>query len=187
MTNRISLYEKAHFGIIRLVHETLYRVAVNPYDWLRETGVVAGQDVLEVGCGPGFFTIPAAELVGDRGHVLTLDNNPAAVEYVGRKITRLGAKNVEVVLEDAAHTGLPEGSQDVVFLYGVIHALWNNIDEVLAETHRVLKPGGTLSIGSSKVPRAGIIETVTESKLFHLVGETKHVVNFESLPEVSQS
>jgi ubiquinone/menaquinone biosynthesis C-methylase UbiE len=187
MTNRMSLYEKAHFGIIKLVHETLYSAAVDPYRWLKETGVTAGLSVLEVGCGPGFFTIPAAEMVGDGGHVLAIDNNAAAVDYVTRKVQRHGAKNIDVVLADAAHTGLPDGSQDLVFLYGVIHALWNSIDKVLAETHRVLKPGGTLSVSSSRLPKARIIGVVTATKLFHLAMETEHSVNFESLPEVDSA
>ena len=184
MANKVSLYERAHFGIIKLVHGTLYSAAVDPYLWLKETGLNAGQSVLEVGCGPGFFTIPAAELVGDGGHVLALDNNAAAVDYVRRKIQQRGAKNVQVALADACRTGLPEGSQDLVFLYGVIHAVWNRVDEVLAETNRVLKPRGTLSISSSRLPRDRIVEVVTASKLFRLTKETEHVVNFESLPDI---
>ncbi len=153
MANKISLYEKAHFGIIKLVHGTLYSAAVDPYRWLRDTGVTAGQSVLEVGCGPGFFTIPAAELVGDRGHVIAIDNNAAAVGYVTRKVQRHGAKNADVVLADAAHTGLPDGSQDLVFMYGVIHALWNDIDGVLAESHRVRNPGERSRSAAPGCPR----------------------------------
>jgi len=179
----MTLYDRAHFGIIRFVHETLYRAAVDPYGWLRDSGVAAGQRVVEVGCGPGFFTLPAAELVGDGGSVVALDNNPAAVDFVSRRIRRRGAENARAVLADAARTGLPRGSQDLVFLYGVIHALWGSLDEVLAEAHRVLRPGGTLSVSSSRVPQARLVEAVTRSGRFRLTGATRHAVNFESVPE----
>lgn len=177
----MSLYERAHFRIIRLVHETLYRVEVDPYDWLRDAGVAPGQRVLDLGCGPGFFTLPAAELVGRQGLVIALDNNPAAVDYVRRKVRRRGADNVGVILGDAVKTGLPEQSQDVVLLYGVIHALWSRVDEVAAEAHRILRPGGTLSVSSSRIPRARVIEAVERSKLFKLASETSHTANFRSL------
>ncbi|MGA2665503.1 MAG: class I SAM-dependent methyltransferase [Nitrososphaerales archaeon] len=183
----MSLYDRAHFGIIRFVHETLYRAAVDPYDWLRDSGVVAGQRVLEVGCGPGFFTLPAAELVGDGGSMVALDNNPAAVDFVGRKIRRHGTRNARAILADAARTGLPEGSQDLVFLYGVIHALWGNLDEVLAEANRVLEPGGALSVSTSGVPRARLVEAVVGSKRFRLKGATERVVNFESVPSSGEA
>jgi ubiquinone/menaquinone biosynthesis C-methylase UbiE len=42
----------------------------NPYKLLKAAGLEEGQKVIEVGCGPGFFTIPAARIVGDEGHVL---------------------------------------------------------------------------------------------------------------------
>jgi ubiquinone/menaquinone biosynthesis C-methylase UbiE len=62
-----------HFGIIRFVHETLYGLFVNPYNRLSTAGLKPGRNVLEVGCGPGFFTIPAAKIVGDEGFVYALD------------------------------------------------------------------------------------------------------------------
>jgi ubiquinone/menaquinone biosynthesis C-methylase UbiE len=178
----MSLYERAHFGIIRLVHETLYRFEVDPYDWLRATGVAAGQRVLEVGCGPGFFTLPAAELVGGEGRITAFDNNPAAVDYVRRKVQRSAARNVDVVQGDAVHTDLPDRSQDVVFLYGVIHALWGQVDQVAAEANRILKPDGILSVSGSQATRERMIAEAARSGLFRLSDQTAHVVNFRSLP-----
>ncbi len=32
-----------------------------------------GQTVLKVGCGTGFFTIPATQLIGDEGYLVALD------------------------------------------------------------------------------------------------------------------
>jgi ubiquinone/menaquinone biosynthesis C-methylase UbiE len=179
----MSIYERAHFGIIRFIHETLFSVFVNPYDWLGQTGLATGQNVLEVGCGPGFFTIPAAELVGDSGHVCALDNNPAAVDHVRRKILRQEVKNVDVVLADAFHTGMPDGSFDTVFLYGVIHALWDKVEDLILEIHRVTKVRGVLSISKSpQLPEERIIDTVAKTGLFRLVQKTDRVMNFQRLP-----
>jgi ubiquinone/menaquinone biosynthesis C-methylase UbiE len=180
--SKVTLYEKAHFEAIRFVHDTLFGHFIKPHEWLGKSGVAAGQDVLEVGCGSGFFTIPAAELVGESGHLWALDNNPAAVYHVKRKILQRGIKNVDVVLANALHTGLPDGGFDVAFLYGVIHNLWDRVETLLPEMHRVLKTGGILSISKSpRIAEERIVRRVTEAGLFQLVQKTNRVVNFERL------
>jgi len=92
----MSLYDRIHFKMISFVHDTLYGLFVNPYKLLNAAGLKPGQKVLEVGCGPGFFTIPAARIVGEKGRVYALDINPVAVETVRRKIKERGLKNVDV-------------------------------------------------------------------------------------------
>ncbi|MHA1360918.1 MAG: SAM-dependent methyltransferase [Candidatus Helarchaeota archaeon] len=71
----------------------LYGLFRDPYKVLDAAGLEPGQRALEVGCGPGFFTIPAAHIVGEKGSVLALDINPAAVEHVRRKIKEAGVTN----------------------------------------------------------------------------------------------
>ena len=172
----IPRYDRMHFGIIKFVHETLYGLFVNPFETLGAAELREGQRVLEVGCGPGYFTIPAGEIVGATGHVDALDINPVAVEYVRRKIKRLGTKNIEIKLADASETGLPESSVDVAFLFGVIHA-FPNLSEVLREMHRVLKPNGKLSIQSRRSEKQ-LRDAVTSTGLFHFEQKNHGVTIF---------
>ena len=76
-----------------------------------------GHKVDKNGCGPGFFTVPAARTVGEAGSVCALDINPLAVEKVQRKVEEAGLTNVETVLADAAQTGLPDAAFDLVFQF----------------------------------------------------------------------
>jgi len=175
----VSRYDRIHFGIIRVVHETVYGLFVNPTSNLSIAGLKPGQKVLEVGCGPGFFTIPAARIVGDAGHVYAMDVNPVAVEHVRRKIERQGIKNVEVTHADASETGLAGESIDVAFLFAVIHA-FHDVGEVMEEMHRVLKTNGTLSI-QSRWPEKKLLDAVTANGLFHLKEKTDRVFNFEKV------
>lgn len=46
-----------------------------------------GMTVLDVGCGPGFFTIPMAQLVGGTGRVIAADLQDGMLEKVRRKVT----------------------------------------------------------------------------------------------------
>jgi len=177
----MSVCDRTHFGIIRFVHETLYGVFVNPQEWLGEAGLENGQRVLEVGSGPGFFTIPAAEIVGEGGRVYALDNNPFAVEHLRLKLKKKAVGNVEVLLEDAAKTGLPDGSLDLVFLFGVFHALQDQVDAVLDEIHRVLKAGGVLSIRSG-VAKEQVTRAVVRTGKFRALETKGKTVNFQRVP-----
>jgi len=181
LTNKVekmSIYDRIHFGIISFVHDTLYRLFVNPYKLLNAAGLKPGQKVLEVGCGPGFFTIPAAKIVGEKGSVYALDVNPVAVETVRRKIKENNLKNVQVLLADASETGLPDKSIDVAFLFGVIHAL-DNIDMVMQEMHRVLKKKGVLSVQKSWWSERKLLDAVTKNGLFSFREKTNRVFKFE--------
>jgi len=134
-----------------LVHEDLYRLFRDPYKALKQAGMKQGQAVLEVGCGPGFFTVPAAEMVGETGRVCALDINPLAIEHVREKVAAAGVSNVDLLLADAAETGLPDQSFDVVYLFGLAHAI-GGMGPIMVELHRLLKPGGTLAVEGRVAP-----------------------------------
>ena len=56
------------FKMMSLIHDNpLRRNFTDPYKTLKAAGLKPGQKVLEIGCGPGFFTIPAAKIVGEKG------------------------------------------------------------------------------------------------------------------------
>lgn len=139
------LRDRLYFRTMAIVHETLYGLFRDPYEPLRAAGLRSGQRVLEVGCGPGFFTLPAAEIVGQGGSVISLDVSPTAVAHVRQKVEDAGATNVKVLLANAGDTGLPRHSFDLVFVFGVGRVV-GDVGDVWKELHRLLKPGGMLSI-----------------------------------------
>lgn len=143
-----SLYDRAHLKMISLMHNSMYRLLVDPNHLLKAAGLATNQTVLEVGCGPGFFTTPAAEIVGINGRLFTIDINPAAVKNVKRKITEKGLTNVDARCADVVSTGLAEETIDVAFLFGILHDL-KDLDSVLLEMHRVLKQNGVLAVQKS--------------------------------------
>jgi demethylmenaquinone methyltransferase/2-methoxy-6-polyprenyl-1,4-benzoquinol methylase len=148
----MSVTNKMYFRMMSLVHETLYGLFRDPYKALNAAGLEPGQSVLEVGCGPGFFTIPAARIVGEKGGVCALDINPLAVERVQQRIEQEGVTNVETILADAAHTGLPGQSFDLAFVFGFARPI-GGMGNILTELHRLLKPAGILSVeGRPRIP-----------------------------------
>ena len=92
----------------------------SPLKTLRGADIQPGQAVLEVGCGTGFYTVPAAQLIGDQGRLVAIDVLPAATERVSEKMKAANLKNVFVFTADAMNSGLDTESFDTVLLFGVI-------------------------------------------------------------------
>jgi ubiquinone/menaquinone biosynthesis C-methylase UbiE len=174
----MSKYDKIHFKMISFVHDTLYGLFVNPYKILNATGLKPGQKILEIGRGPGFFTIPAGKIVGEKGSVCSLDINPVAVETVQRKIKEKDLRNVEVKFANASETGLPDESFDIVFLFDVIHSL-DDVDAIFQEMYRVLKTKGILSVQKSWWTIKRLLNAVTKDELFILREKTDGIFRFE--------
>lgn len=107
--------------------------------------LVAGETVLDLGCGAGIDVLLAAREVGPTGHVTGLDNLPEMVER-GRQFARdRGVESVDFVEARMDAIPLPDDSVDVVISNGAIN-LAARKSRVLAEAVRVLRPGGRLCV-----------------------------------------
>ena len=163
------------FRVMALIHDNPLRCIFDKsIKTLKAAGIKPGQQVLEVGCGPGYFTIPVAKLVGDNGYVYAIDLHPLAIKTVEKKLQKTTLTNVKVTITDAAKTGLITESIDLVFLFGVIHAL--PLDQVLPELHRVLRPGGVLAVQTF---HGHSLERVTKGGLFTFVGKEGRISKFQ--------
>lgn len=148
------------FRIIELMHDNrLLPYFKDPYKLLRAAGLKPGQKVLEVGCGPGYFTIPAAKLVGDEGVVYAVDVHPRAINRVKEKVAATGVRNVKPMLTNAAETGLPDDSIDIAFLFGLRY-IAGGLEGLLTELHRVLKTDGKLSFEKTRGSEEKLIAEV---------------------------
>lgn len=100
-----------------------------------------GERVLDIGCGQGNQTLLLAKRAG---HVTGLDPNPDFVadarRFAGMMGGRVNADFRAVALENA---GFDDAVFDLVFSICVIEHIPNH-EEVLAESLRVLKPGGRM-------------------------------------------
>ncbi|RZN41112.1 MAG: class I SAM-dependent methyltransferase [Methanophagales archaeon ANME-1-THS] len=162
------------FKIIPMMHDNpLLPYFRNPYKLLQAAGLKQGQHVLEVGCGPGYFTIPAANLVGTEGVVYAVDVHPRAIERVKEKIANAGIQNVKLMLTSAADTQLPGQSIDLVFLFGLRY-IAGGLENVLSELHRIIKPGDVLSFEQTRGSAKRLIEEV-ERKGFRYAGNQSRI------------
>jgi SAM-dependent methyltransferase len=100
--------------------------------------------VVDLGCGYGTFTIPAARLM--RGIVHGFDIEPEMIRATGAKAETAGLANVKLHLKDfaAEGTGLPDASVGYVMLFNILHA--EEPGRLLREAYRILAPGGTAAV-----------------------------------------
>ena len=118
----------------------------DPVKTLQCADIQPGQTVLEVGCGSGFFTVPAAQLIGHQGSLVAMDVSSEYVERVSKKVQAANLRKVRVVKGDALDTGLDAESMDAVLLFGVIPFPTLPLNRLLPEMHRVLTPEGVLAV-----------------------------------------
>jgi demethylmenaquinone methyltransferase/2-methoxy-6-polyprenyl-1,4-benzoquinol methylase len=154
------------------------RWLLDPSNTLRGADIQPGQTVLEVGCGTGFFTVPAARLIGDQGCLVAMDVSSVFIERVSEKVQAADLKNVRVLRRDALDTGLDAETMDTVLLFGVIPFALLPLNRLLPEMYRVLKPEGSLAVWlfpvSGWVPRS-----ILQSGLFKYVGKRNGVLNYK--------
>ena len=102
-----------------------------------------GEKVADVGSGAGFDAFVAARQVGDQGHVIGIDMTPEMVAKSRACADALGLKQVEFLEGLAEAPPIEDGRANVVISNGAINLCADN-RTVLAEIHRVLRPGGAL-------------------------------------------
>ena len=111
-------------------------------DWV---GIRPGERVLELGPGPGAFTVQAAKRTQPGGSLVAVDIQPQMIEAVECRLREAGLTNVETHVASAYELPIEDQSIDRAFLVTVLPEIPDQ-QRALAEVRRVLKPGGTLSI-----------------------------------------
>jgi ubiquinone/menaquinone biosynthesis C-methylase UbiE len=170
------------FRVIGAAMECRFRYRFfGPMKTLRGADIKPGQRVLEVGCGTGFYTVSAAQLIGEQGCLLAMDVLQVAIERVSKRVQAANLKNVRVFKGDAMNTGLDAESMDAVLLFGVIPAPMLPLSRLLPEMHRILKRQGTLAVWPP-VP-FWLPQSILRSGLFTYASKRNGVCNFERCTE----
>ena len=111
-------------------------------EWMiRQLAPGPGDTVLELAAGAGDTGFEAAAIVGESGRLVSTDFSPAMFEVARRRGAELQVENVDYRVMDAERIELDDDSVDgVLCRYG--YMLMADAAAALAETRRVLRPGG---------------------------------------------
>ena len=105
----------------------------------------AGEAVLDIGCGAGVDIIFAAKIVGAGGNVVGAELVSEMLDRGKHNIQMMDLQNVSLVEESGEKLSFPDESFDVVISNGVFNLIPNK-ESAIAETFRLLKPGGRFMI-----------------------------------------
>lgn len=108
-------------------------------------GVKEGMTVADLGCGPGFFTLPLASLVGATGLVYAVDAHPKMLEHLRANIGMSATlrKTIRPIRATVSKTGIPSLTVDVALFANVLHDV-DDKEAFLAEVKRICRPGAAI-------------------------------------------
>ncbi|MFW9855492.1 MAG: class I SAM-dependent methyltransferase [Candidatus Thorarchaeota archaeon] len=148
-----------------------------PTKILSEIDLSPDSSILDYGCGPGSFSIAAAQIVKASGKVYALDIHPLAIEQVKKAAVKNGLQNTITTILSNCTTGLDNETIDVVLFYDVFHALSEQFS-VLQELHRILKDRGRLSFSDHHLTEDTILHEISKDGLFQLVKKGNKTYTF---------
>lgn len=109
---------------------------------------VTGQDgkvVLDYGCGPGNDIVGFA-VYSNPSKLIGVDVSKTALAKAKERLTLHGKKAEFMLIDEVTNTlPIPSESVDYIHTSGVLHHC-ANLGAVLKEFHRILKPGGEVSV-----------------------------------------
>lgn len=116
---------------------------INPAQVVAQTGLMQAQTVADLGCGNGFYVLPAAQMVGGQGTVYAVDVVEAKLAATVSIANQFGYKNVRVVKADLTKPlfDVPENSCDLAIVGNILHEI-SQKEGLIKNVYRVLKPGG---------------------------------------------
>jgi ubiquinone/menaquinone biosynthesis C-methylase UbiE len=105
-----------------------------------------GDTVVDLGCGPGYFTLPMAQMAGPQGRVIAVDLQPGMLEKMSARAAAegLGAR-ITPHLCPADSLGLDDACADFALAFYMVHEV-PDAARFLAEVHAALKPGARLLV-----------------------------------------
>lgn len=115
----------------------------NPEAILSGIGLKPELTFIDVGCGGGFFTLPAARLAGESGRVYGIDINSDYINELRQLAAKEKLNNLDLTVGKAEEVVVCQGCADIVFFGLVLHD-FEDAAKVIHNANRMLKPGGRL-------------------------------------------
>ena len=156
---------------------------IHPDELWYSVGLRADQSVVHLGCGAGFYLIPAAKIVGHNGKAIGFDILPDMLAETESRARREQVEDIVVThranLEDPESTELPVGEIDWVLVANILHQ--SSPEHIFTEAQRIVADDGRVLVvewdtnaspfGPPAAERRAKVEVIEAAKKAGLVVE----------------
>ncbi|SEW44771.1 class I SAM-dependent methyltransferase [[Clostridium] fimetarium] len=108
-------------------------------------GLKADDKFADIGCGIGYFSIPAAELIGQEGMVYAMDVESEMIEELNKKVDERGISNIQTIITKEYDFKLKGEPISYAFMCTVLHEIEDKV-RFVNEAKRILFDGGKIAI-----------------------------------------
>jgi ubiquinone/menaquinone biosynthesis C-methylase UbiE len=117
----------------------------DPEEIVDQINVVEGSSVVDLGSGPGYFTIPFSKRLGPKGKIYAVDQDPVILQHLTNQLDGASSNRASVILaeSDVTNTEISKHSIDLVFFANLLHDL-KDPKKFFDEVKRILKDNGRL-------------------------------------------
>jgi ubiquinone/menaquinone biosynthesis C-methylase UbiE len=115
----------------------------DPEQILSAIGAGPGMVFVDMGCGDGYFAIPAARIAGPRGKVYANDIDAGAIGRLREQAAKEGLDNLFTEVKASEETVICEGCADIVFFGINLHDFEDPV-RVLRNAKKMLRSSGRL-------------------------------------------
>ena len=115
------------------------------HSFLKDMGFSGFESIADFGCGPGFTAFDLATLINSRAQVTALDVSDYYLKHVRRRAEEEGVLNLKVIQQNAAKDLHMSGIFEAAFCRWFLAWVTSDIETVLKNIHKSLKPGGTFA------------------------------------------
>ncbi len=112
--------------------------------WAR-AGFTRGHTILDIGSGPGFASLDLAELVGQEGKVIAVDQSGRFLDALANACQERGVKNIDAHEVDLDGSPLPHVALDGAWCRWVL-AFLRRPRQVIEQLAMALRPGGVFAV-----------------------------------------
>ena len=115
-----------------------------PFSILSNSELKHGMNLIDLGCGTGYFTLPASHII-ENGVIFAIDLQTEMLEALHKKLKELSIKNIHIIRSELHNLPMKGESLDIALLINTLHEL-SDRQSILKEICRILKDNGKISV-----------------------------------------
>lgn len=147
---------------------------------LIDLGLKNGDTIADIGCGIGYFTIPASEIVGPEGRVYAMDISSDMLNELKKIIKGKDIFNIEVIKTTENNLLIADKTVNFAFICNVLHEV-DDLNSTLKEIKRIVFANGKIAIIEWKKIKSDFGPPVSDRLESSIITEKLKEIRFKNI------